>query len=275
MNSKKSGIVGIKQSQRPICFFEAGVFSGLLENIFHKRIDLKEVKCRTMGDPYCYFELSRAEFKKDRKPHPPYPIDMYSQENLKLLTTLASHSIAAIENALLFEETKRQVVIDSLTKAYNHRYFQTRIHVEYRRAQRYNFPITLFMLDIDDFKKFNDKYGHPKGDEILKMVSFVLINNVRDVDIVARYGGDEFAIILPQTNEHGAAIIAERLRNEILKKRIILDKKKFKITISLGGISLAPKALTGRASGVVEIADKALLRAKKIGKNSVVLLNKI
>jgi diguanylate cyclase (GGDEF)-like protein len=266
--------LGVKKSHRPICFFEAGVFSGLFENIFRKKIDLKETQCRTMGAPYCCFELSRAEYK-GRKSYPLYPLDVYSLENLKMLTSLAAHSVAAIENALLFEETKKQVVIDSLTKVYNHRYFQTRINTEYRRANRYKTFLTLFMLDVDDFKKFNDKYGHPRGDEILKMVGETLINNLRDVDIVARYGGDEFAVILPQTDGAGARIVAARLRNEISKKRIAVGKRKVNITISLGGISLGPKAVTGKAAAMIEAADKALLRTKKTGKNNMVLLSKV
>lgn len=265
--------LGVKQSHRPICFFEAGIFAGFLENIFRKRIDLKEVKCRTMGNPYCQFELSTVKHEL-HKTYPLYPVNFYSQENLKLLTSLAAHSITAIENAILFEKTRQQVVVDGLTQVYNHRYFHKRVDVEYKRAQRYNFPITLFMLDIDNFKKFNDTYGHPKGDQVLKTAALTLIKNLRSVDIVARYGGDEFAVILPETDERGARVVAERIRKEISRKKLRIKKKKIGMTVSLGGISLDPTTLKGKASTAVEVADKALLRAKRKGKNNIVFVGK-
>jgi len=267
--------LGVKHSPRPICFFEAGIFSGLIENILRKKVNLREVKCRTKGDHCCQFELSRLEYVP-QKSHPVYPIDIYPEENLKLLTSLATHSIAAIENTILFEKTRRQVVIDGLTQVYNHRYFHTRSEVEIKRAKRYQFPITVFMLDIDNFKHFNDVYGHPKGDEILKEVAKAIVKNLRDVDIVARYGGDEFAAVLPQTGEEGARIVARRIGKEVTlaSKKIRIKKKKAHVTISLGGITVEPSALKARHLSLVEIADKALLRAKRKGKNNIVLVKK-
>lgn len=266
--------LGIKHSHKPICFFEAGIFAGFSENIFRKIINLKETKCKAMGNIYCQFELTRSGHEM-HKTHSAYPIDMYSEENLKLLTSLASHSITAIENAILFEKTRQQIAVDGLTQVYNHRYFHKRIDVEYKRAQRYSFPITLFMLDVDNFKSFNDKYGHPRGDEVLKAVSRALVKCLRGVDIVARYGGDEFAVVLPETNAQGAKIVAERIRKEISHWKLHIKKRKISVTISLGGITLeitASKA--GKSSLIVELADKALLRAKKKGKNNIVLLKK-
>lgn len=265
--------LGVKQSHRPICFFEGGVFAGFLERVFRKRMNLKEVKCKAMGHPYCQFELAG----KDHDPahaQVAQQLGDYSQENLRLLTSLAAHSIAAIENAILFEKTRRQTIIDGLTQVYNHRYFQTRIAVEQKRAQRYKFAITLFMLDIDDFKKFNDNYGHPKGDEILKTVSSVLAESIRDVDIVARYGGDEFAVILPETDAEGAKVVATRLKHEISQRKIAFHRKKLGVTVSLGGITLEASAVKKRIFPIISIADKALMKAKRKGKNSIVLVNK-
>jgi len=264
---------GIKKSNRPICFFEAGLYSGFLQNVFQKKLDLKETKCMAMGDSYCEFTLAEKE-SKDHRSVPLYPADVYSKENLKLLTSLAAHSIVAIENALSFEKTKRQVVIDALTGVHNHRYFQTRLRTEYTSAHRYSFPIALIMLDVDDFKKINDKYGHPTGDEVLKSVSACLVDNVREVDIVSRYGGDEFTVILPHTDSDGAMIAARRIKNAVSKKKMHLKGKKAYLTISIGAIALGARHLTMKAAALVEAADKALLRAKKKGKNNIIFINK-
>jgi len=266
--------MGVSHSQRPICFFEAGLFSGFLERIFRKKMDVKEIKCRTMGHPYCQFETGRLGISMDRM-RLGQQAETYSQENLRLLTSLAAHSIAAIENAILFEKTRRQSVIDGLTQVYNHRYFHTRVSVEQKRASRYGFPLSLFMIDIDDFKKFNDNFGHPKGDDVLKTISAALVESIRDVDIVARYGGDEFAVILPETGSEGARIVAMRLKEEISKRKIHVHRKKINVTVSLGGITLEPPALKKRLFPVVDTADKALFRAKRKGKNNLVLLKKI
>jgi diguanylate cyclase (GGDEF)-like protein len=264
---------GVKKSHRPICFFEAGIFAGFLERVFRKKMNVREIKCSGMGSPYCQFESARLERDLERI-HPSGSIEKYSQENIKLLTSLASHAITAIENAILFEKTRRQSVIDGVTQIYNHRYFQTRVAVEQKRAQRYNFAITLFMLDIDNFKKFNDSYGHPKGDEVLRRIATTLVESVRDVDVTARYGGDEFVVILPQTNEQGADVVAKRIRGEIAKQKISVHRKKVNITVSLGGITLEPPALKKRLFPIVDIADKALLKAKQKGKNNILLIKK-
>ncbi len=264
---------GIKKSPRPICFFEAGILSGLLANAFHKKMNVKEVKCKAMGDPCCVFEMHASEFRGNA-PSSSYPIDVYSQENLKLLTSLAAHAIAAIENAVMFEKTRKQVVIDPLTQIYNSRYFRSRVNTEFRRAQRYNLPLTLFMIDVDDFKKYNDRYGHQAGDTILKTAAMSFVENLRDVDIVARYGGDEFSLILPQTNARGARIVAERLKHVIMKHKIKEAKKRFGISISIGGVSLSKCPRTGSGMAMLDIADKALLSAKKKGKNNIVLVSK-
>lgn len=263
----------IRNSSRPICFFEAGLFSGILENVFRRNIELIEIRCIGKGDPYCYFRLKSLDEKKVPF-NGVYKSGDYPRENLKLLTSLAAHSISAIQNVMMFEETRRQVVIDGLTKVYNHRYFQTQMAIEWSRAQRYRTNLCLLMLDIDNFKRFNDRYGHPRGDDILRAVATILVKNVRIADTVARYGGDEFAIILPQIDKKGAITVATRLQKDVARKKFMVRKKATSVTISIGGMILPPSRLVGKASDMIDVADKALLQAKKRGRNSTILIGK-
>jgi len=262
--------VGVKKSPRPICFFEAGLFSGLLESMYRKKMPVKEIKCKSKGDKYCQFKLGNMSNIGEHD-YPLYPSEISSKENLKLLASLASHSITAIENAIQFEKTRKQVVVDALTQVYNYGYFRSMIGVECNKAKRYKTPLTVFMLDVDDFKKLNDRYGHPCGDEVLKIVARILIKHIRDVDIVARYGGDEFALILPQTTYEGAATVANRILKSVSSSKMIFEKKKLRLTISLGGVTFMPK-LVPKEKTIVDLADKALLKAKSKGKNNLVLV---
>ncbi len=253
---------GVSGVPRPVCFLEAGFFAGVLEGARRAKTQIIEVKCRAAGADACYFRLASDPRTNETE---------FSEENLKLLTSLAAHSITAIENALLFEKTKHQISIDSLTQAFNHRFFQTGLQTECHRAQRYGNPLTLFMLDIDDFKKLNDRYGHPKGDKLLRAVADVLRKSIRDVDIVARYGGDEFAIILPQTDAKGAEVVARRIRARIGAGSRVLPGT-VPVSLSIGAVTFPAKKKTFVPAQMIQIADQALLRAKRRGKNNVVFV---
>jgi diguanylate cyclase (GGDEF)-like protein len=148
-------------------------------------------------------------------------------------------------------------VRDGLTGLFNRRYFNELIEVEVNRVKRFPAALSLLMLDIDNFKNYNDTQGHPAGDELLKGAARVLKNSVRAVDIVCRYGGEEFVIILPQANKKAAQIIAERMR---VQMGLYLPT-----TISIGIATLPDDA--SEVEQLVEQADKALYQAKKSGKN--------
>jgi len=140
----------------------------------------------------------------------------FTEEECELATTLAALAAVAIQNARLYGSVERLAITDGLTGLYNYRYFYDRLAQEVARAQRYQLPLSLLMIDIDDFKRYNDRCGHRAGDALLHKLGDLLQSQTRrQVDLVARYGGEEFAIILPSTGTAGAARAGERLRDTI------------------------------------------------------------
>ncbi len=168
-----------------------------------------------------------------------------------------------LDNLLLFANE------DSLTGLYNHRYFQERLRYEMIRSERYKHPISLLFIDLDHFKEFNDKYGHLKGDILLREVSGFFKQICRQVDAVARYGGDEFAFILPETNSKQALMAAERLQKDFRAKKfgIQLPGVALRISISLGVATFMNKI--GSAKELIAAADQALYKAKVRGRNCI------
>ncbi|MGQ9629894.1 MAG: diguanylate cyclase [bacterium] len=190
----------------------------------------------------------------------------FNEEDLEIFKALANHASIAIENAKLYE----LATVDGLTKVYIHRYFQLRLAEELKRAMRYNKNLSLIMLDIDHFKRFNDTYGHQQGDAVLVNVARLLKKVARETDIVARYGGEEFALILPETDGAGAGILAERLRSEVENHRVPSDKGFLQVTISLGVASYPQNNIKDK-DDLIKKADMALYNAKRGGRNRVCL----
>ena len=159
---------------------------------------------------------------------------------------------------------------DGLTRLHNHRYFQDRLRLEAKRADRTGESLALLLLDIDDFKALNDRYGHAVGDEVLRRVGAVIDAAVREVDLPARYGGEEFAVLAPRTDEEGATTLAEKLRAEIAAERIQCNEAErvedLGVTVSVG-VAL----YSGDSRQLFVEADRALYRAKAEGKDCVVL----
>ncbi len=263
--------MGIKDSSHPICYFERGLLSGAVEKLLKRKADLAETTCCSQGDSCCTFKAAFAGEKKLSVSSATMETDFYSKENVKLLTTLASHSITAIENTFLFEKAKKQSVIDGLTRIYNHGYFQQMLKVEASRSQRHNTPLALAMIDIDNFKAYNDHYGHPHGDSVLKSIASLLVDNIREVDIASRYGGDEFALILPQTDMEGAKIVINRIRKELggLAFKGSAKRPLVHLTFSIG-VAVAEGKKIAKAAQLLKKADNCLLSAKRRGKNKAV-----
>lgn len=170
----------------------------------------------------------------------------------------------------IFEKTLQDTFVDELTELYNYRFFMQALHREITRANRYGHDLSLVMYDVDDFKHYNDVNGHPEGSKALRKLAGILKKSSRDVDVVSRYGGEEFAVILPETGKAGALAIAERSRQMVersaFRKGELQPLKR--LTLSGGVAALNVDAKT-RAS-LISKADQALYRAKSLGKNRII-----
>jgi len=162
-------------------------------------------------------------------------------------------------------------VTDGLTGLYNHRHFHERLALEVERSNRNGLPLALFMIDVDHFKRYNDKNGHPAGDEVLRQVARLLSDGRRANDICARYGGEEFAVVLVDTPKLTAFQVAEKLRQRVADHAFegAADQPDGRLTVSIGVAAFSEDA--SEAEGLVRAADAALYRAKAGGRNCVVL----
>jgi len=182
------------------------------------------------------------------------------------LESVADICAAAIQNANYVERVRELAYRDGLTGMYNRRYFETRIVEEVDRAKRYGSPLSVLMVDIDGFKRFNDDFGHLLGDQVLLQVSSIFSQYLRKIDVVCRYGGDEFAVLLPETNGAHAVDAAEKLRRKIDQLQISSVPRP--VTISVG-IAAYPENGSNRDE-LIKNADDALYAAKQAGRNRVV-----
>jgi diguanylate cyclase (GGDEF)-like protein len=189
----------------------------------------------------------------------------------ELFANLTNQASVRVENVDLHETVQRQAVTDELTGLFNHRRFQEVMSVEVERARRYGHEMGLIMLDIDNFKQINDTYGHLQGDMVLREVARVLRQSSREIDEPARYGGEEMAVALPQTDLEGAYQFAERVRRRIEALELPLPggDGSLKVTASFGAASLGATGDTHK-DALVAAADSALYEAKRMGKNRTV-----
>ncbi|MFQ5574686.1 MAG: diguanylate cyclase, partial [Terriglobia bacterium] len=193
----------------------------------------------------------------------------FSSDEVSVLSLLANQATIAIMKAQLLEETQRLAITDGLTEVFNHRYFQDRLAEELRRAERYVHPLSLILVDIDNFKNYNDRFGHIRGDFVLRKTIQTVKEATREVDIVARYGGEEFIIILPETSGADAAKVAEKIRSAVEKAPFPDERTQpgKKLTISLG-VATYPDDASAKDE-LINKTDKAMYLSKRMGKNRV------
>lgn len=190
-----------------------------------------------------------------------------TKDDIRMLIMLSNQAGLAVENSQLYEKTVISSHSDYLTELWNHGYFQFMLQKEMEKAKATQAPLSLIMIDIDDFKVYNDALGHQAGDRTLKELAILLKKQSRKIDCVCRYGGEEFTVILPQTDKKEAFLLAERLRLDIEKQAFtheeILPKKK--LTVSIGLACFPEDANT--PSELIATSDKTLYQAKHKGKN--------
>jgi len=197
-----------------------------------------------------------------------FAVNQFGERDLQMLSIVARSAAQALENADLHKKTEELTIVDELTDTYNYRYFIQKLQEEKRRATRYSLPLSLIMVDIDHFKKLNDTYGHESGNIVLKKLSDIIKGCIRDVDIFVRYGGEEFAVILPQTAQNEATVIGERIREQVEDAIFNVGKASgLRITVSVGVTSFPENGKSQEE--LVSIADQALYRAKGEGRNLV------
>lgn len=189
----------------------------------------------------------------------------FTQEDVNIISTLAHQAAVSFENAHLYE----LATIDGLTKLYIPRYFQVRLGEEMARSKRYKNSLSIFIADVDYLDKFNETYGRSQGDTVLAEIGGIIRKWLRkDIDIPCRYGGEEFAVILPETDTSNAFFVAERLRREVEEHKFPGVEKILKVTISIGLTSLSPSSNLTKES-FIKRAESALTMAKETGRNKV------
>ncbi|MFQ5455046.1 MAG: diguanylate cyclase [Nitrospirota bacterium] len=196
------------------------------------------------------------------------PECIYTQEDEDVLFTLAIQATIAIGRTRLYEETKRLAITDGLTGLYNHREFQKLLENEVIRAKRYGREFSLILIDIDHFKSFNDTYGHQVGDSVIKIISKVIKESLRVVDIASRYGGEEFALILPETVGESAKTVADRIRAKIFEQGFVTPSGEKTLLSISAGVSSFPLDADNRED-IINTADQALYFSKESGRNVV------
>ncbi len=194
----------------------------------------------------------------------PVPMDeIVARLNIFVEIRLLQEELEA-KNAVL----KRLAITDDLTKIYNRRHFMERLTEEMTCMKRYKYSVSCLMIDIDFFKKINDKHGHPRGDQVLKQLAALLKSNIRSVDILSRYGGEEFMIILPFTGKEGARVVGERLRAAVMSHVFAGGREPLNVTISVGVATFSHTDPVD-VNEVIKVVDSQMYLSKQNGRNRV------
>ena len=195
--------------------------------------------------------------------------DDFSSDQRESASWLVGHAVIALSNARQHRTVEQQALVDSLTGLANRRLCTAALEKELARAKRFGEPLTLVLADIDDFKRFNDRWGHPTGDEVLKDFAGRLQESVREIDLAGRWGGEEFALLLPGTDLEGGRRLAERIRQLVREPRVASPDGTTVLVSASFGVASFP--LVADQSQLVAAADAALYEAKRSGKDRVVV----
>jgi diguanylate cyclase (GGDEF)-like protein len=205
-------------------------------------------------------------------------IEGASSDDFQKFEILASQLALQVKKIKLYETVKETSIVDGLTRVFVRRHFMERFAEELKRAFRYRFPLSVLMVDVDHFKSYNDQFGHLVGDKTLREVAQIIRDNVRRVDVIGRYGGEEFMVVAPEIDKKQASELAERIRQAVASKRFRLYDEETEVTVSIGISSFssdlsAPELKEFSEGALTELtqkADQALYQAKAKGRNQIV-----
>ncbi len=191
---------------------------------------------------------------------------MYTAEDITLMTVLSNHAAIAVENMLLYQKLEMEAITDGLTSVYNYRFLISSLESEIKRARRFKQSFSFVMMDVDNLKEYNDQRGHLSGSQALKEVAALIKSSCREIDMVSKYGGDEFGILLPQTKIDGAVKVTERVLRAV--EQHSFNNEVPGLLTCTAGVSAFPR--DGQTpKDLISAADKALYQAKRSGKNLV------
>ncbi|MFH0918366.1 MAG: GGDEF domain-containing protein [Candidatus Omnitrophota bacterium] len=194
-------------------------------------------------------------------------VDRILETDKEKFGILAQQFLIGLRRALLYQKVQGLTITDALTSVYCRRYFLERFSEELKRSKKHKLCLAFLMIDIDNFKQFNDRYGHLVGDAILRQVAKTISLAVRQIDFIGRYGGEEISVVLSETNQEQANFAAERIRQAITCEVIKVYDEELKVTVSIGVATFPDNALN--IQDLIELADQALYLAKETGKNRV------
>jgi diguanylate cyclase (GGDEF)-like protein len=247
------------------------VFSSFNEKI-NKYLEVKDCKfLKSDADLSKYGDYLILPLTIARKPIGYLVASGIKERDKEKFGILAQQFVLGIKRAILYQNVQELATMDSLTGIFTRRYWFERCNEEMERSRKFNYELSFLMLDIDHFKDFNDKYGHLVGDVILMAVSNTIKENIRQIDLVGKYGGEEFCVILTETNAEGAQFVAERIRKAMEEKSVAAYDEDLKVTISIG-VSAFPQD-SSDLNTLVDKADQALYKAKESGRNRVCVYN--
>ena len=233
-----------------------------------KKIDLEDCQFIKPGEELLRFSgYALFPLNIDKESIGQLAIKGIKSEDKDKFHILFNQLILVLKRVRLYAKIEELAITDGLTGVYLRRYFLERLKEEIDRSRRFNLRFVFLMLDLDNFKSYNDRYGHLVGDSLLSTVAKIIKDNLREIDIVARYGGEELSIILPDTDKQEAEHVSMRLRQAIEKQHIRAYDEDLQITVSIGG-SIFPQDAKD-IQHLIDKADQAMYRAKQMGKNRV------
>lgn len=225
----------------------------------HYPFNIQNICCMPLKFKDRYLGVIEAVNKNDGSP--------FDDNDLVVLQILVDHAAIAIENSMLYERVQKLTIVDDLTQAYNFRFFNMMLVNEFNRAERFLRPLSLLFLDLDGFKRVNDQYGHMIGSKVLREIAAMIKKTVRKSDVVSRFGGDEFTVILPNTSMDGAQRVARRIQQEIETFHYDISSWDIDLSVSIG-ISSFPEHVRTKDQ-LLKVADKAMYKIKENQKKDV------